>query len=84
MGRIHENVRSKDDSAVSPRSGRMAAVVSSYQLDQIHLGEEDVLGFDVPMQHLPVVYVFECQRRLQEPVDDLLLGERAEATLLLT
>ena len=47
------------------------------ELDDVLLGEEDVLALDIAMQNLSVMHVLHSQANLSEPVHDLGLREVA-------
>jgi hypothetical protein len=50
------------------------------QLDEALLGEEDVLSFQVPVQHVMAVHMLQRQQHLHKPAQHLQAAEHHSAT----
>lgn len=58
---------------ISLRDACHPRVSLAHQWSSTHLGHEDVLGFDVPVEDLPLVQVLQRKQKLhKEAHDDLL------------
>lgn len=44
------------------------------QLDHVVLSEENVLGFEISVQYLPIVNVLQCKANLGEPIENVVLA----------